>query len=68
MKQLAKDELDHINGKLNEEVMRAKQRIEDLQKKKEAVKQIYENICALLGVSDVVEMKDYSLEDVEEQA
>ena len=65
MKQMAKDELDHLDKELNDEVIRAKKRIEELQKAKVAIKQIYDNVCTLLGVKSVVEMKDYGLGDVE---
>ncbi len=64
MKQMAKEELDHLDRELSEEVIRAKQRIEELQKAKRVVKQIYDNACTLLGVKSVIEMKDYGL-DVE---
>ena len=64
MKQMAKDELDHLDRELSAEVLRAKQRIEELQKQKRVVKQIYDNTCSLLGVKSVVEMKDDGL-DVE---
>jgi hypothetical protein len=67
MKQTAKEELDHLDKELSEEVIRAKQRIEELQKAKKVVKQIYDNSCALLGVKSVIEMKDYGL-DVEKHA
>jgi hypothetical protein len=66
MKQVAKEELDHLDKELSEEVIRAKQRIEELQKAKRVVKQIYDNACTLLGVKSVIEMKDYGL-DVEKQ-
>jgi hypothetical protein len=68
MKQAAKDELDHLDRELSEEVVRAKQRIEELQRTKKVVKQIYDNACALLGVKSVIEMKDYGLGDMEKQA
>ena len=68
MKQMAKDELDHLDKELSEEVARARQRIEDLQKAKKHVKQIYDDTCALLGVKSVVEMKDYALGDAEKHA
>jgi len=67
MRQMAKDELDHLDKELSEEVTRAKKRIEELQKAKVAIKQIYDNVCSLLGVKSVVEMKDYGLGDVEKQ-
>jgi hypothetical protein len=68
MKKMAKEELDHLDKELSEEVIRARRRIEDLQKAKKAVKQIYDNACALLGVKSVIEMKDYGLGDVEKHA
>jgi hypothetical protein len=67
MKQMAKDELDHLDKELSEEVIRAKQKIEELQKAKRAVKQIYDTACTLLGVKSVIEMKDYGL-DVEKHS
>jgi predicted phage gp36 major capsid-like protein len=68
MKQAAKDELDHIDKELSEEVVRAKRRIDELQRTKKVVKQIYDDVCALLGVKSVIEMKDYGLEDMEKHA
>ncbi len=68
MRQVAKDELDHLDRELGEEVIRAKQKIEELQKAKKAVKQIYDNVCSLLGIKSVIEMKEYGLGDVEKHA
>jgi len=68
MRQMAKDEMDHLDKELSEEVTRAKQRIEELQKAKRTVKQIYDNACALLGVKSIIEMKDYGLGDMEKHA
>ena len=68
MKQMAKEELDHLDKELSEEVTRAKFRIEELQKAKKTVKQIYDNACTLLGVKSILEMKDYGLGDMEKHA
>ncbi len=68
MRQAAKEELDQLDKELGEEVIRAKMRIEELQKTKKVVKQIYDNACTLLGVKSVVEMKDYGLGDMERHA
>jgi len=68
MKQMAKEELDHLDKELSEEVTRAKLRIEELQKAKKTVKQIYDNACTLLGVKSILEMKDYGLGDMEKHA
>jgi len=68
MRQMAKEELDHLDKELSEEVIRARQRIDELQKAKKIVKQIYDSTCTLLGVKSVVEMKDYGLGDMEKRA
>ena len=68
MKQMAREELDHLDKELSEEVTRARQKIDELQKAKKVVKQIYDNACSLLGVKSVIEMKDYGLGDVEKHA
>jgi len=68
LKQMAKDQLDSLDKELNEEIIRAKKRIEELQKEKKVVKQIYDDACILLGVKSVVEMKDYELEEIENRA
>jgi len=61
MRQVARDELDQLDKQLSEEVIRAKQRIEELQKSKKIVKQIYDNACTLLGIQSVIEIKEYDL-------
>jgi len=68
MRQMAKDELDHLDKELSEEIVRAKQKIEELQKTKMVVKQIYDDTCSLLGVTSVIEMADYGLGDIEKHA
>jgi len=68
IRQMAKDELDHLDRELSEEVARARQRIEELQKTKRAMKQIYDNTCNLLGISSAIEMQDYGLGDLEKRA
>jgi hypothetical protein len=61
-RQMATEELERFDRMLAEEVHRAKQKIEELQQAKKAVKQIYDSACALLGVRSVVEMKDYGVD------
>jgi hypothetical protein len=50
------------------ELAKAKARLKELQEAKRAVKQIYDGACARLGIKSVIEMKDYSLADLEKQA
>jgi hypothetical protein len=61
MRQVARDELDQLDKQLSEEVIRAKQRIEELQKAKKVVKKIYDNACTLLGIQSVIDMKEFDL-------
>jgi hypothetical protein len=61
------ESMKQMDKELSEEVIRAKQKIEELQKAKRAVKQIYDTACTLLGVKSVIEMKDYGL-DVEKHS
>ncbi len=68
MRQAAKEELDHLDRELSEEVIRAKKKIEELQKAKKVVKEIYDDACSLLGVKSVIEMKEYGLGDLEKHA
>ncbi len=65
MRQLAREELERVDKDLQEEVARARQRIEELQQVKKAVMQIHEGACSLLGVKSLVEMKDYGLAELE---
>ena len=61
-RQMAKEEIEHFDRELAEEVRRTKQRIEELQQAKKAAKQIYDAACTLLGVKSVIELKDYRSE------
>jgi FtsZ-binding cell division protein ZapB len=68
MKKMAMEELERLDKELSEEVIRAKRKIEELQKEKKVVKQIYDDACSLLGVKSIVEIKDYGLGDIENRA
>jgi hypothetical protein len=67
-RQMAKDELERIDKDLEEEVIRARQRLEELQQAKKAIKQIHDGACSLLGVKSLIEMKDYGLEELQRKA
>ncbi len=67
MKEMAADEIERFDKELAEEVLRAKQRIEELQQSKKAAKQIYDAACTVLGVKSVIEMKEYRIGDMEKQ-
>lgn len=68
IKKMAKEELDHLDRELSREVTRARQRIEELQKAKKVVRQIYDNACTLLEVTDAAEIKEEQPGDLEKRA
>jgi tartrate dehydratase beta subunit/fumarate hydratase class I family protein len=67
-RQMAKEEMDLLDRDIMAELAKAKTKLKELQEAKKAVKQIYDGACARLGVKSVIEMKDYSLADLEKQA
>jgi hypothetical protein len=67
-RQMAKEELDHLDQEINAELARAKERLVELQHAKKAVKQIYDGACARMGVKSVIEMRDFNLSDLVKQA
>ncbi len=67
-RQMAKEELDLLDRDIVAELAKAKAKLKELQEAKKAVKQIYDGACARLGVKSVIEMKDYTLADLEKQA
>ncbi len=68
MRQVAKEELEQLDRDIAAELVRAKEKLLELQQAKKAVKQIYDGACARMGVKSVIEMKDVSLSDLEKQA
>ena len=46
----AKKELDSVDGKMQEEIQKARQRLADLQESKKHYRQIYEGTAQLLGI------------------
>lgn len=67
-RQMAKEELDLLDRDIMAELAKAKVKLKELQEAKKAVKQIYDGACARLGVKSVIEIKDYTLADLEKQA
>jgi ElaB/YqjD/DUF883 family membrane-anchored ribosome-binding protein len=57
--EVARKSIDELNVQIEEELAKVKDRLADLQAKKNAAKQIYDGACKILGV-------DNELEKVEE--
>jgi len=65
---MASSELERFDKELAEEILRARQKIEELQQAKQAMKQIHDSACALLGIKSVVTLKDQGVADLEKPA
>jgi tartrate dehydratase beta subunit/fumarate hydratase class I family protein len=67
-RQMAKEEMDLLDRDIMAELAKAKATLKELQEAKKAVKQIYDGACARLGIKSVIELKDFTLADLEKQA
>ena len=66
-RQMAKDEMDQLDKDMSAELVRAKEKLLELQQAKKAVKLIYDGACTRLGVKPSAEMKDFNLADLMKQ-
>jgi hypothetical protein len=67
-RQMASSELERFDKELAEEIARAHQIIEELQQAKQAMKQIHDSACVLLGIKSVVTLKEHGVADLEKPA
>ena len=65
--QMAKEELELLDREIMAELTRSKERLQDLQQAKRAVKQIYDGACIRMGIKSVIEMKEVSLADLDKE-
>jgi hypothetical protein len=66
--QMAKEELELLDREIMAELTRSKERLQELQQAKRAVKQIYDGACARMGIKGVLELKDVNLSELEKEA
>jgi hypothetical protein len=66
--ELARQELDQLDRELAAEIARAKERLQELQEAKKAVKLIYDGACARLGEKSDLKMRNFDLADLERHA
>ena len=55
---VTKREIEELEGEIQEELAKVKDRLADLQAKKNAAKQIYDGACRILGVENDLEKGD----------
>jgi ElaB/YqjD/DUF883 family membrane-anchored ribosome-binding protein len=53
--EITKKSIEELNGKIEDELAKVKERLADLQAKKNAAKQIYDGACRILGVENDLE-------------
>ncbi len=67
IRQTAKEELEQLDREIMAELTEVKEKLQELQQARRAVKQIYDGACARLGIKSVIEIKDFSLADLDQE-
>lgn len=57
---MTKKQIGELNGQIEEELSKVKERLAELQNAKNAAKQIYDGACKILGVANDLEGEDAS--------
>ena len=55
---MTRKQIDDLNGQIETELAKVKERLADLQNAKNAAKQIYDGACKILGVENDLEKED----------
>lgn len=55
---VTRKQINDLNGQIEEELARVKERLADLQASKNAAKQIYDGACRILGVENDLEKEE----------
>jgi conjugal transfer/entry exclusion protein len=56
--EMTKKQINDLNGQIEEELAKVKERLAELQNAKNAAKQIYDGACKILGVENDLEKED----------
>jgi ElaB/YqjD/DUF883 family membrane-anchored ribosome-binding protein len=57
---MTKKQIGELNGQIEEELSKVKERLAELQNAKNAAKQIYDGACKILGVENDLDEEDAS--------
>ena len=57
---MTRKQIGELNGQIEEELSKVKERLAELQNAKNAAKQIYDGACKILGVENDLEKEDAS--------
>jgi len=55
---VTRKQISDLNGQIEEELARVKERLAELQASKNAAKQIYDGACRILGIENDLEKED----------
>jgi hypothetical protein len=55
---MTRRQISELNGQIEEELAKVKERLADLQNAKNAAKQIYDGACKILGVENDLDKED----------
>ena len=58
--EMTRQQINDLNGQIEEELSKVKERLADLQTRKNAAKQIYEGACKMLGVENDLDKDEES--------
>ena len=56
--EMTRSQISDLNGQIEDELAKVKERLAELQNKKNAAKQIYDGACRILGVENDLEKGD----------
>jgi hypothetical protein len=58
--EMTQQQINELNGQIEEELAKVKERLADLQSAKNAAKQIYDGACKMLGIENDLEKNEES--------
>jgi ElaB/YqjD/DUF883 family membrane-anchored ribosome-binding protein len=58
--EMTQQQINDLNGQIEEELAKVKERLADLQSAKNAAKQIYDGACKMLGIENELEKNEES--------
>ena len=58
---MTRKQINDLNGQIEDELAKVKERLAELQNKKNAAKQIYDGACKMLGVENDLEKEEEEL-------
>ena len=61
--EMTREQIQVLNGQIEEELSKVKARLEELDEAKKAAKQIYDGACKILGVENELEKDEAAVEE-----